>query len=137
MLSVSLHFMTYRCSHIPLHCSSSRLFGSALPPDPSRVLPKGLASDIGDRFPQGVANPPPFPSPDGDLNPLLIGMLPQVLIRDPSWPHDSQDVPEPMIDEGLKFGNYPFSQSPCFRSIKEDGLDVGIEAKSGTWETRQ
>ena len=63
---------------------------------------KGLASDVGDKFPQGVANPPPFSSPNVDFNPLLIGTLPQVLIRGPPWPPDSQDVLEPAIDEGLK-----------------------------------
>ena len=64
-----------------------------------------------------MANPPPFPFPDGDFNPLLVGTLPQVLVRNPLWPPESEDVPEPAVDEGLKFGDDPFSQSPCLRAI--------------------
>ena len=61
------------------------------------------------------ADPPPFPSPDGDFNPLLIDTLPQVLNRDPPWPPDSHDVPETVFDKGLKFCDDPLSQPLSLR----------------------
>ena len=111
-----------------MHCFSSRLFGSTFPPGSLRVPLKELASDVEDRFPQrcGQSKPSQTPSPDGDFNPLLIGTLSRVLIRDHLRPPDSQDVPESTVDEGLKFDDDTLGQSPSMRSIKEDRLDVGI-----------
>ena len=62
----------------------------------------------GYKIPQGVANPPPFPFPDGDFNILLVGAPKQVLVRNPLWPPDFKDVPKPTVDVGPKFGDDPF-----------------------------
>ena len=62
-------------------------------------------------FSQGVANPLPFPFR------LLVGTIPYVLVPNPLWLPDSKDVPEPVVDEVLKFGDDPFSQSPCLRAV--------------------
>ena len=79
-----------------LYGSPPRLLWSAFPL-------KGQAGDVGDRFPQSVANP--FSSPYGNFNPLLLGALPQLLIGDLPWPPHPYDVPEPTIGESLKLGN--------------------------------
>ena len=53
----------------------------------------------------------------GDFNPLLVGALPQVLFQNPPWPPDFEGGPKPVVDEGLKFGDDPFSQSPCLGAM--------------------
>ena len=79
------------------------LFG--LPPSPLGVPLKGQAGDVGDRFPQSVANPSPFSSPYGNFNPLLLGALPQLLIGHLLWPPHPYDIPEPTLGERLELGN--------------------------------
>ena len=52
----------------------------------------------------------PFHFPDDDFNPLFFGVLPPVL--EIFFGHQ-----KPAVDEGLKFGDDPFSQSPRLRAI--------------------
>ena len=75
--------MTSPVPHAPAVWFSSITSSFGLPflLAPFRALLKGQAGDVGDRFPQSVANPSHFSSPYGNFNPLLIGALPQLLIR--------------------------------------------------------
>ena len=49
-------------------------------PNSFRVPLKGLPCDVGNGFPESVADPFPFSTSDGDFHPLLLGVLPQVII---------------------------------------------------------
>ena len=69
----------------------------------------------------------PFSFPDADFSPLLVGALSQVLVRNPLWPPDVEDIPKPAVNEGLKFGDNPFSQSRRLTAILEERLYVGIK----------
>ena len=62
------HFIPWRPDILVflLHCSSPRRLGFSLSPSTLGVPLKGLASDGGDRFPQGLANPAPFSSLDAE-----------------------------------------------------------------------
>ena len=64
-----------------LYCPSPWVFGSAPLAGPLRVPREGLPGDVYGRFPQGMSNPSPLPSPNGDFYPFLLCTLPQVLIN--------------------------------------------------------
>ena len=126
----AVRFTSFDTIPIASNCPSPRPLLPALPLSPLRVPLKGLTCDVGDRFPELLANPPPFPLPDGDFHSLLLSARPRLLVCDPSRPPDYQDVSISAFDGGLEFVDDPLRQSPGLRSVQEDNLTFELNVNS-------
>ena len=61
-----------------------------------------MTGDVARCFPEGVANPSPFPSCNLLGDGILVCLLPQVSVADLLWPSDVQDVSKAAVYEGLQ-----------------------------------
>ena len=74
-----------------------------------------------------VTQPPPFPRSYLLVNGNLISSGPHILVCDPVWPENTQDLSETFVNNGLQSCSEFLCHEPGFTAIEKDRFNIRVE----------